>query len=273
MNVNEILVKSSLVKSKICEYTINPYLGCSHGCKYCYAYLILKRWHHQKEKWGEFVDARINSPQNVKKEISNKRNVEIYLSSMTDCYQLAEKKYKLTRGILQVLLEKENDSLFPSRNSITIQTKSSLILRDLDLIKQFKDFSVGFTITTLKDNYARIFEPGATPPSERIKTLEKINKENVQTYVFFGPILPGISDSFKEMHKILTTIYNTGTKKVLLDKLNYFNSINEIKEIAFELKLFESFKQTIYQEYVEELKSKILTLQNDFPKLQLEIVF
>jgi DNA repair photolyase len=233
----------------------------------------MQRWHHQGEKWGEFVDARINSPQNVKREICHRRNVRIYLSSMTDCYQPVEKKYKLTRDILQVLLEKEKDSLFSSKNSITIQTKSSLIVRDLDLISQFKDLSVGFTITTLNDEYARIFEPGATPPLERIEALEKINKANIQTYVFFGPILPGISDSFKEMHKILTTIYNAGTKKVLLDKLNYFSYIRALKEIAFGLKLFESFKQTAHQEYAEELKSKILTLQNDFPSMKLEIVF
>jgi len=97
--------------------------------------------------------------------------------------------------------------------SITIQTKSALVLRDIDLISQFKDIEVGITITTLDSKYARLFEPLASSPSERLRTLETLNKRGIKTYAFIGPLLPSISDSADKIHRNLNGSRRSRHKK------------------------------------------------------------
>lgn len=272
LRINEVRSKTSLVPSKLTQFTINPYLGCGHGCRYCYASMIMQRWHHQTEKWGEFVDVRVNTPQNVEKELRNKTKVKIYMSSMTDCYQPIEKKYEVTRKTLEVLINKEK-TLFDTNISITIQTKSTLVLRDLDLIKQFKNIEVGLTITTLDDRFSKLFEPGASPPLERVEVLKKLNKEGIKTYAFFGPMIPGISDGLEEMRKILNAIYNAGTKCVIVDKLNYFSKIRGIKEIAMSVSLFPQFLSSQTNEYSINLRNELMILKCEFKNIDFDIVF
>jgi len=125
MIVKEILCKSVLSKSGISsvDYAVNPYVGCQHGCVYCYA-RFMKRFTGHGEEWGEFVDVRVNAPQVLTRELSRTAKGVVLLSSVTDPYQPLEKKYELTRKCLQKLLMYQ----FP----ITILTKSTLVLRDLD---------------------------------------------------------------------------------------------------------------------------------------------
>lgn len=264
--------KSSLVKSKIAEYTINPYLGCMHGCRYCYASMIMQRFHHKGDVWGEFVDVRINTPENVLKELRNKRCVDIYMSSMTDCYQPLEEKYQITRKTLINILSLEN-SLFESRFSVTIQTKSSLVLRDIDILTQFKNITVGLTITTLDEGFSRVFEPKASSPSERLKALSILNKNSIRTYAFFGPILPAISDSSERLFGIVKAIHETGVREIVFDKLNYFNFIKGLRELATKLGLADSFSKADDPLYVKMLRSRILNLKEQFKDITFRIVF
>lgn len=272
MKIEEIFAKSSLVPSKLSQFTINPYLGCGHGCKYCYASMIMQRWHHKGEVWGEFVDVRVNTAQNVAREIKNKGNIEIYLSSVTDCYQPLEKKYGITRKTLLELANMEG-GLGSKNNSITIQTKSSLVLRDLDTLKAFKNLTIGITITTLDDNYSQVFEPFASSPYERLDALMKLNKENIATYAFFGPILPGISDNYTKMHEIVKRISEAGTKTVIIDKLNYFNSLKNLHKVVASLGLFDEFRRSQTEDYAHSLRQKANDLKKEFPKIDFKIVF
>lgn len=105
---------------------------------------------------------------------------------MTDAYQPVEKKYKITRGVLKVLLKYD----FP----ISILTKSDLVTRDIDLLRQFSECDVGLTITVLDENVAKDFEPHSSSPQRRLKALEKLHKAGVKTYGFIGPILPKLTD-------------------------------------------------------------------------------
>ena len=264
--------KSSLVKSKIAEYTINPYLGCMCGCRYCYASMIMQRFHHKNDIWGEFIDIRINTPENVQRELKNKRSADIYISSMTDCYQPLEEKYKITRRTLINILSLEN-SLFGNKFSVTIQTKSSLILRDVDILTQFKNLTVGFTITTLDEGISRIFEPKASVPSERLRALSILNKHSIKTYAFFGPILPTISDSSEQLISIIKAIQETGVKEIIFDKLNYFPFVKGLKELANELGLVDAFSKADDPEYVQTLKKRILDLKEQFKEINFGIVF
>lgn len=191
MIIRKIQCKSILTKSKLPEsdYCINPYVGCSHNCCYCYA-RFMKRFTSHTEEWGQFVDIKVNAKDVLEKQMSRhpKRGI-ILLGSVTDAYQLLEKKYGLTRNILEVLMRHN----FP----ISVLTKSSLVVRDIDLLRQFSDCEIGFTITTLDDEVARKIEPFASSPTRRIEALNKLRDAGIKTYVFIGPILPTFTDAEK----------------------------------------------------------------------------
>jgi DNA repair photolyase len=204
MKIREILVKNILSKSKVFDWTINPYIGCQHGCTYCYARFI-KRFTGHKEKWGEFVDVKINAPEMLEKEIKRKEKGNVWISGICDPYQPIEKKYQITRKCLEILLKYQ----WP----VTIQTKSPLVLRDLDLFKKFKEIEVGFTITTGEDCIRKIFEPKAPPIQERIRTLEKVHKERIRTFAMIAPVLPGAEGLLQKL--------KGKVNYVILDKMNY----------------------------------------------------
>ncbi|MEK6816502.1 MAG: radical SAM protein, partial [Nanoarchaeota archaeon] len=133
IKANEIIVKSNLPDA---DYVINPYVGCTHSCLYCYA-RFMKRFTGHTEPWGKFIDIKVNAPGLIPAETSKYRGKSIFLSSVTDAYQPLERKYQLTRKILWKLI--------PMQPDLSILTKSDLVLRDIDLLKQFKGCEVGFT--------------------------------------------------------------------------------------------------------------------------------
>jgi DNA repair photolyase len=149
-------------------------------------------------------------PRVLEREIRNKKRGVVGVSTVTDPYQPVEAKLCLTRSCLEVLLSKN----FP----VCIQTKSSLVLRDLDLIRQFKDAEVGLTITTLDGELSNILEPGASPPSARLKALKSLADEGIVTWAFIGPIVPGVLDKDR-LPDLLTAVKETGISRVMLDKL------------------------------------------------------
>jgi DNA repair photolyase len=179
MIVREIFAKSVLSKSQIYDYAINPYVGCSHSCRYCYA-AFMRRFTGHKEKWGEFVDVKINAPELLAKEIKRKRMGRVWVSGVCDPYQAAEKKYKLTGRCLEILLENQ----WP----LTIQTKSSLVLRDIEILEKFKDIEVGFSITTVDEKIRKLFEPGASLIKERIHALDVLHLRGIKTFAMIAPV-------------------------------------------------------------------------------------
>ena len=189
MGVNKVQAKSILQKTGIpgCGYAINPYTGCTHGCVYCYA-RFMKRFTGHTEKWGHFLDAKVNAPEVLKRQLERRREPikdAVFLSSVTDPYQPAESVFKLTRGILEVLLEYQVP--------ISILTKSDLVLRDMDLLRQFEECSVGLSLMTIDEGIARRFEPHAPLPMRRMQALRKLKENNIDTYAFISPYLPRLS--------------------------------------------------------------------------------
>lgn len=183
MVVKEIEVKDYLTKSNLpaSDFVINPYVGCPHGCKYCYA-SFMKRFTGHKENWGEFVDVKIcEKPINLKK-ISQKT---VFLSSVTDCYNPLEEKYGVTRKILEQLVD--------SDCHLSISTKSKLILRDLDLLKQIKNLSVSVSINTIDEEFRKDMDDAATI-EERLDTLKVLHENGIHTVLFMSPIFPHITD-------------------------------------------------------------------------------
>ncbi|NOY39388.1 MAG: radical SAM protein, partial [Nitrospirae bacterium] len=186
------------------DYTLNPYIGCQYGCSYCYA-RFMQRFSGHSEGWGEFVDVKINAPELLEKEIKRKKAARVWISGVCDPYQPVEGRYKLTRRCLEILVE--ND--WP----VTIQTKSPLVLRDLDLLKRSQKLEVGFTVTTADEKTRKIFEPKAPPVEERIKALAVLHSEGVKTFAMIAPILPG-ADGLVEKLKGKVAY-------VLIDRMNY----------------------------------------------------
>jgi len=206
----EVECKSVLNKSALADYCINPYIGCQHACKYCYAESYTRRFSRHVEAWGEFLDVKINAPAVLACEVKRKAKGTVYLSSLTDPYQPLERKYELTRKLLEILLRYQ----FP----ISIQTKSALVLRDLDLIREFHEREVGFTITTLNEDVRRSFEPMSSSAEEKLRAIKELKENGVKTFVFFGPVLPYLSDQNLEEH--LHQIARPGTDYIYVDKLN-----------------------------------------------------
>jgi DNA repair photolyase len=207
MIVREIYAKSILSKSKVYDYTINAYTGCQHACTYCYA-RFMKRTTGHLEPWGEFVDAKINAPELLRKEIDKKPRGRVWISGVCDAYQPLEKKYELTTKCLEILVAHD----WP----ITIQTKSPLVLRDKELIRKASDIEVGLTITTADDNVRRLFEPNAPTIGERIRALEELHQAGIRTFAMIAPMLPGAGE--------LASALAGKVDYVLVDGMNYHYS-------------------------------------------------
>lgn len=185
IDVTEITAKSALVRSKISRvgYVINPYLGCGHGCRYCYA-TFMRRYsrHHAQAPWGSFVEVKVNIAQVLKEELGRKRQRQgAFLSSVCDPYQPLELRYRLTRQCLEILEE--------AGWGISILTRSPLVLRDLDLLAGTSN-SVGLSIPTDDDRVRQVLEPNAPPIGARLATLKKLHDAGIKTWVFVAPMLP-----------------------------------------------------------------------------------
>lgn len=189
MNIieKEITAKSYLTKSGLpaSDYVVNPYTGCPHACRYCYA-RFMKRFTGHTENWGGFIDIkRCNQPIPTKSLFQK----SVFLSSVTDCYNPYEEKYRLTRNILEQLREADC--------TVTISTKSDLVLRDIDILKQLKHLTVAVSVNTLDENFRRDMD-NAVPIAKRIAALKELHINGIHTVLFMSPIFPYITD-FKEI--------------------------------------------------------------------------
>jgi DNA repair photolyase len=226
MIVKEIHSKSILSASKIQDYVINPYVGCQHGCRYCYARYIKKFTGH-KEAWGDFVDVRVNAADLLRVEIKKKRRGRVWVSGLCDPYQPLEKKYRLTRRCLEILA----DNKWP----VSVQTRSPLVLRDLDILRRGMDFEVGLSITTADDTIRKLFEPVAPPVKDRINALEELHKSGIRTFAMIAPILPGAED--------LPYTLKGKVDSILVDRLNYHYADAIFRNYRMEDKLSDEFFQ------------------------------
>ena len=181
--IQKIEVKSVLFKSNlpVCEYSVNPYVGCPHACQYCYA-SFMKRFTNHPEPWGDFLDVKywpeIKNPQKY-------AGKELFIGSVTDPYNPQEEVYGRTRALLT--------QLQGSGAKISIATKSDLILRDLDLIKGFPDARVSWSINTLDETFREDMDK-AVSIQRRLAAMEAFHKAGVRTTCFISPIFPGITD-------------------------------------------------------------------------------
>ena len=226
MIVKEIQSKTILSASKIYPYVINPYTGCQHNCSYCYA-RFMKRFTGHREPWGEFVDVKVNAPELLRREITRKKPDTVWVSGVCDPYQPLEGRYKLTRQCLEILADRD----WP----VVIQTRSALVLRDLDVLKRGKYFEVGLSVTTADDGIRRLFEPTAPPIKARLNALEKLHSAGIKTYVMIAPMLPKAD--------ALPGLLAGNVDYVRLDRMNYHDADWVYRKHGLEDKMTDGYFQ------------------------------
>ena len=186
LKIREIKAKSIITKSGLdVDYVINPYVGCQHGCIYCYA-RFMKRFTDHHEPWGKFLDVKINAAELIPQDAKKYKNKSIMISSVTDPYQPIERKYQLTRKILERLVALEPD--------LCVMTKSDLIVRDIDLLKQFKKCIAGVSSSLLDDKIRKEVEPFASSIEKRINAVKELKKVAIRTFIFISPMFPELTD-------------------------------------------------------------------------------
>jgi DNA repair photolyase len=175
------------------RYSVNPYRGCAHACSYCYA-----RPTHEYLGLGAGTDfetqiyAKVNAAELLRKKLSSPKwtGESITFSGVTDCYQPAEAKLKLTRACLEICAE--------FATPVSLITKSTLVLRDIDVLRALDEaagVAVVLSIPIMDPGVAKVIEPFAAPPDLRFKAIEKLSAAGLRTGISLGPVIPGLNDS------------------------------------------------------------------------------
>jgi len=185
----------------------------------------MKRFTGHREPWGQFVDVKINAPDLLRTEINRKKPGKVWVSGVCDPYQPLEARYKLTRQCLEILAQHN----WPA----AVQTKSLLVLRDMDILKRGRKFEVGFSIATADDTVRKIFEPLAPSIDKRINALGELHKAGIRTFIMIAPILPGAED----LPKMLAGKIDYA----IIDRMNYHYADRVYRKYGLEDKMTDEF--------------------------------
>ena len=210
--VISIRVREALSKSGLpdLDYALNPYMGCWHACTYCYARLYT-HLRDIAENWGEIIAVKENIVEVLRHEVKVKKPGVVGVGTITDAYQPIEASYKLIRQSISIL--------FNNGFHASIQTKNTLVLRDLDILVEHKGrVDVGFTITSLNKEIVGLIEPRAPSPKARARALYRVSSEGIETWLFYGPIIPGLNDDLETI-KELVELASTTNSVFYYDKL------------------------------------------------------
>ena len=244
------------------DYVINPYTGCQFGCMYCFATFMGRFVGQSNQNWGNYAYVKTNAVALMEKDIvglmKKDPHPRVVLSTVTDPYQGVEKKYRLTRGILEVFVKHGYEG------RVGILTKSPMVLDDLEIIKQIKNVEVGLSITSSDDALSRFLEVRAPSASARLSALRKLNEAGVKTYVFVGPLLPHLYYKPELLDALFAQIKEAGTHEVKIEYLNLpsyvksrFNQV--LKEESEEIQAVYKKSQTkIYREEMEPIVKNLL---------------
>ena len=165
------------------DYSFNPYVGCYHGCVFCYVPRLLQT---ERAAWGSSVIVKRNAASVLAREIRKMPRGLVMISTATDPYQFVEGRYLITRHALEVLLR--------ARWPVSILSRSPLMVRDIDLFAQFETIDVGMSVPTLDDRARALLEPWAPPIEARLRCLQTLGDAGLDTFVSFAPAYPPTGD-------------------------------------------------------------------------------
>lgn len=184
--VQSVMTKSSL---PVGGYSVNPYVGCTHACKYCYA-SFMKRFTGHTEPWGTFLDVKNWEPIKDPHKFDGQR---IVIGSVTDGYNPQEEHYRRTRRLLE--------ELQGAQAEILVTTKSDLVLRDLDVLSTFPKVTVSWSINTLDEQFKNDMDE-AVSIERRLAAMKQVYDKGIRTVCFISPIFPGITDVWSIMERV-----------------------------------------------------------------------
>lgn len=246
VEIKEVSCKTALSKSGLeADYSLNPYRGCSHGCRYCYSPFVIG----EDRPWGEFLDVKRNIPKVLHDELDKKDRGIVRLGSVTDPYQEAENHSKLTRRCLKQLGKKD----FP----VLIQTKSDLVTRDIDILDEM-EADIGFTITSLDDGFRKKFEPDAPSIGRRLSAAKELKESGLDVWVFIGPLFPLKNDGEEELFRLKETLNSIGIDDIYIDKLNMRDGIWRRIRSLLDEELEEKYRDIFFGNYDYFREKKVL---------------
>ena len=257
--IREVETKNIMTKSSlpVGGYSVNPYVGCTHACKYCYA-SFMKRFTGHTEEWGTFLDVKhwpeIKNP----KKYAGQR---VVIGSVTDGYNPQEEQFGNTRKLLEQLIGSDAD--------ILICTKSDLVTRDLDLLTQMKDVTVSFSLNTTDENFRADMDK-AVSVERRLSAMKQLYEAGIRTVCFLSPIFPGITD--------VEAVIERAKDRCDFIWLENLNLRGEFKPVIFDyiknryprlLPLYEQIYIKRDKTYWKQLESRIRVYaeKNDLPYL------
>jgi len=194
--------------------------------------------------WGDYVYVKENAVKLFELELKKlmKSSPNILLSSVTDPYHAPESKYKLTRGILELIVQYQYPGL------ISILTKSTAIMRDIDLLQQIPNLEVGITVTTLDDKFGKLLEHKAPINSKRIEVLKKLSQNKIRTYAFIGPLMPHLAVRKELIEDLFQEIATTGVTSIFVEHLNISSYIKT--------RLMKNISGDVYDFYITNRDDK-----------------
>ena len=218
--IHEVQAKSIIGATKVpsADFVINPYTGCQFACRYCFASFMGRFVGEANENWGHYVYVKTNAVDLMEKDIhrllKKDPHPRIAISTVTDPYQGVEKKYRLTRGILEVFARHG----YPGR--VSVLTKSPMVLQDASRLSQIENAEVGISVTTTEDSLSRKLEAAAPLASARLETLRRLNEAGIKTYAFVGPFLPHMFLRPELIDHLFGRIRAAGTTEIKVEYLN-----------------------------------------------------
>jgi DNA repair photolyase len=228
---------------------LNPYRGCEHGCAYCYArptheYLGFSAGLEFETK----IMVKRRAPELLRRELSSKKwqPQVLAMSGITDCYQPAERHFRITRGCLEVLAE--------FRNPVSIITKNFLVTRDIDILKELASFdavNVFISITTLNQDLAARMEPRASRPSHRLRAIEMLAKAGIPVGVMVAPIIPGLND--REIPAVLEGARSAGAVSAGYTMLRLPHGVKDV---------FQDWLKENFPERLERILGTVRSVRN-----------
>jgi DNA repair photolyase len=232
------------------SHTLNPYAGCSFACSYCYVRqmpLALFR----KQEWGMWVDVKLEAAEQLKRELvkaKKKGPVTIFMSSSTDPYQPVEYKERVTRSLLEAMIQEKPDFLF-------VQTRSPLVTRDMDLFFMLKDrIRISMTVETDLEPIRKAFTPAAPPIRARLNALQEIADAGLSCQATIAPVLPSSSSFARTLAGIVDRVciddyfMGDGSKGKRTERLG-------IRSIYEHMNLEQWYSEQAYLRVMEQLKA------------------
>lgn len=248
-SVSEIDAKSILTPASgfmsSYDYTLNPYSGCGFGCTYCYA-AFFARDRERQNAWGEWVEIKRNALSLLEREASGLSGKSIYMSSVTDPYQPVERKLGLVRSLLEVMATVDP--------TLVVQTRGTLVTRDIDLFQRFSNVRVNMTVTTDSQEVQRAFEPGCPTTSRRLEAIRVVQAAGVDSAITLTPLLP-----LEDPVRFADALLDTGVERFVVQPFHFNKGrfVRGTREEAVDLARQMGWSVAAYEEAVVELKARL----------------